>query len=166
MPPDDPIERERRRREAEERRASRRFHPGAEDSDPPTPRRVQTATDWPPPSVVDLRPGAGNPSGRPPSIEATSKAFLGVWGVLAVIFGSAGAGWTAHAFFAKPLITATIKDEMKPVLGKLDDLQKTQDLNQRANEKSFASISTDIDWLKRDLKIQDTQPIKSEKPHR
>lgn len=157
---DDPIELARVNREAEEARERLvvKRHPAREPSDPPF---------WPT-RPIQGRPGDGNPHREPPPnpLEATQKSMAAVWGIIAVIFGAAAAGWTAHTFFTKPLIASAVKEELKPLGDKLEELRKLEELNQRANEASFAGIKTDIAWLKREQKVDETQPIKSEKPHR
>lgn len=151
----DPVERARIQRELEELSA-RRSHPAYESNAPEA---------FPPPVVVDRRPGAGNPSDPPPAhkrIGATKEAFLGVWGVLAVIFGAAAAGWTAHVFFAEPLIAATVKKQLEPIAADISTMKNIQETNQRAVETSLAAIGTDLVWLKHEQGIASTQPIKPE----
>jgi hypothetical protein len=171
--PKDPIDAAREARERAERehaRAARRNHPGQEDSDPPVqpPRPAPTASPYPP-ITEDYRPGAGaRHLDLPPqrNIEATKNAFLGVWGILAVIFGAAAAGWTVHVFFAQPLIAASVKEELKPVRDELEKMKIAQEANQRSNETSFASLGKDIEWLKRGQVEINTQPLKPEKKPR
>lgn len=153
-----PID-DRRRFRDDIAKAIRQSHPGSEPSIPPEPFATP----------IQGRPGDGNPHIEPPRhghIEATQKVFVGVWGVIAIMFGCASAGWTVHSFIARPLIAETVKEELRPVMMQLVELKNAQEINQRATEKTLAGVQTDIAWLKREQKVSDSQPIKPEKHNR
>jgi hypothetical protein len=119
-----------------------------------------------PPAVVQGRPGDGNPHlVQPPqrSVEATEKAARGVWGIIAIMFGCAAAGWTVHSFIAKPLIAETVKDELKPIRDDVAEMKKTMEANQKAVEITLTEHAKDIEFLGRDQQRFETQPLPAKK---
>jgi len=153
---EDRIERARLEREAQERRAARRSHPGAEDSDPPS---------WPPRPIQGRR-GDGNPH---LNLEATHKSFVGVWGILAVIGAAGGIGFLTSAAF-----NGTAKKETTDQIQKdLAKLSASQEKNQAIVETNLNTMKTDIQQIKDALHIaQQPLPLTPEKkptpekPHR
>jgi hypothetical protein len=139
-PLDERIERARLEREAQERRDN---------------------ASWPPPSAQG-RPGDGNPHIEPPSyqhLDATKKAFVGVWGIIAVIFAAAVSGWTAHIYWYEPLITATVKAQLAPMAADIAEMRKVADANQRSVELTLTEHKKDIEFLGRDQQKFETQAL-------
>lgn len=129
-----------------------RGNPQREPSDPPVSGGY-------PPKVKTLPPSSSGGH----RLESVHKSLSVHWGIAAVIATAVTAGWTAHAFLAKPLIAEAVREELKPMRDELAELKRVGDVNQRSNEASFAGIKTDIDWLKREKKVDETQPIKPER---
>jgi len=134
-------------------RSALRAHPASEPSSYP-------------PAIIQGRPGDGNPHlVQPPqrSVEATQKAFLGVWGILAIMFACTSAGWIVHSFIAKPLIAETVKEELKPIRDDVADMKKTMEANQKAVEITLTEHAKDIEFLGRDQQRFETQPLPTKK---
>lgn len=118
---------------------------------------------WPP-QVID---GVGSSFGPPPpqrrgsgKVEVMHKLFTGVWGVILVIVGAFMGGVIAMRF----VNDYPTKADVKEIRDTLAEVRKAQENDQRANETTFATIKSDILWLKDLNRTAVEEPIKPKKP--
>lgn len=148
-------------------RAGKRGHEGNEPTDPPWPRAPAVPFEVTEPNTDKterkltggFRAGVAHISDW---ASGASKRIAFLWAVVGFLFtvvGALMAWWSTHQGFVK----AT---SLTPIVEQLNAINKSIDSNQRNNETSFAGISKDIEWLKREQHVADTQPLKPEKTHR
>ena len=133
-------------------RQAQKSHPAFEPSEPPPPIEEP----WGHPVE-----GQGSPSVMAPPInqhrvEAQHKAFVGVWGIVAILVGAAGGGWLARAFAGDYVTSAqqeVLKRDIAEIKANVGSVRETQ-----------IGMQKDVEWMKEAIRAaQVPEPLEVKK---